>query len=258
MLPPGKQEQLNTFLAGLPEGVAAQLARVVEVDRLAGGKNLPHELLLDALRPKLLAVMERRLRSLDSHLAQIRAAGSADFHADALISALGESAALSDVIAGEVEILRQPKWSRRLAQARSALAQAAKIVLERAPMEIVAALPAAKIGGFGMGPQPIDLSHAPEPDKIARAMRYATVLNEARGPAAAGVFTADLETARRKTAERLKLLSEDLLRELHAARPGSRAEAERYLSATLELFALVLGEKDAESLRRRARLPAAS
>ena len=244
MLPPGKQEQLNTFLAGLPEGVAAQLARVVEVDRLAGGKNLPHELLLDALRPKLLAVMERRVRSLDSHLAQIRAAGSADFHADALIS--------------EVEILRQPKWSRRLAQARSALAQAAKIVLERAPMEIVAALPAAKIGGFGMGPQPIDLSHAPEPDKIARAMRYATVLNEARGPAAAGVFTADLETARRKTAERLKLLSEDLLRELHAARPGSRAEAERYLSATLELFALVLGEKDAESLRRRARLPAAS
>ncbi len=256
MLPPGKQEQLNTFLAGLPEGVAAQLARVVEVDRLAGGTGLPHELLLDALRPKLPAMIERRLRSLDSHLALIRAARSADFHADALISALRESAALSEAIAGEVEILRDPKWSRRLAQARTALAQAAKIVLERAPIEIAGALPAAKIGGFGTGPWPIDLSHAPEPDKIARAMCYATVLNEVRGAAAAGGFTVELETARRKTAEWLKPLSEDLLRELRAARPDSRAEAERYLSATFELFALVLGEKDAESLRRRAHLPA--
>ena len=53
MLSPEKSMLLQSFLRGLPEKSAAQLAMAVEVDRLSGGTLLPHELILDALRPSL-------------------------------------------------------------------------------------------------------------------------------------------------------------------------------------------------------------
>lgn len=53
MLSPEKSALLTSFLAGLPAQAAMKLAKAVEVDRLAGGKLLPHELILGALRPML-------------------------------------------------------------------------------------------------------------------------------------------------------------------------------------------------------------
>jgi len=53
MLSPEKSAQLKSFLGMLPSMAAAKLARAVEVDRLAGGKMLPHDMILDALRPAL-------------------------------------------------------------------------------------------------------------------------------------------------------------------------------------------------------------
>lgn len=44
---------LKSFLGSLPEQIAARLARAVEVDRLGDGKSLPHELILQSLRPSL-------------------------------------------------------------------------------------------------------------------------------------------------------------------------------------------------------------
>jgi hypothetical protein len=48
-----KIESLQAFLAALPASVAARLARAVEVDRLNDGKMLPHDLILEGLRPAL-------------------------------------------------------------------------------------------------------------------------------------------------------------------------------------------------------------
>src|SRR5947207_15954158 len=53
MLSADKQQLLSGFLGKLPEPVAARLAKAVEVDRLTGGKGLPHEEILGALRPQL-------------------------------------------------------------------------------------------------------------------------------------------------------------------------------------------------------------
>src|SRR5215469_17682973 len=53
MLTAQKAEQLHAFLASLPESLALRLAKAVEVDRLAEGKLLPHEMILDGLRPVL-------------------------------------------------------------------------------------------------------------------------------------------------------------------------------------------------------------
>jgi hypothetical protein len=59
MLTPEKTGLLQSFLGGLPERTAALLAKAVEVDRLNDGVGLPHQAILDGLRPVL-----RRCKSL--------------------------------------------------------------------------------------------------------------------------------------------------------------------------------------------------
>jgi len=53
MIAPDKAQMLRGFLGSLPQSLAARLAKAVEVDRLAGGASLPHDLILDGLRPVL-------------------------------------------------------------------------------------------------------------------------------------------------------------------------------------------------------------
>src|SRR5664279_1145531 len=53
MISPERTGLLKSFLAGLPEQIAARLAQAVEVDRLVDGKSLPHEMILEGLRPVL-------------------------------------------------------------------------------------------------------------------------------------------------------------------------------------------------------------
>ena len=53
MLSAQKAGVLQSFLGSLPPHVAQRLSRAVEVDRLADGKSLPHDLILDGLRPVL-------------------------------------------------------------------------------------------------------------------------------------------------------------------------------------------------------------
>ena len=53
MLPEDKTGVLKAFLGGLPGSAAGQLALAVEADRLMDGHVLPHEAILDGLRPVL-------------------------------------------------------------------------------------------------------------------------------------------------------------------------------------------------------------
>ena len=53
MLSPDKINLLQGFLGGLPAHLAHRLAKAVEVDRLAEGKLLTHDLILSGLRPVL-------------------------------------------------------------------------------------------------------------------------------------------------------------------------------------------------------------
>jgi hypothetical protein len=55
MLSAQKVGVLQAFLGSLPPHVAQRLSKAVEVDRLADGKSLPHDLILDGLRPVLRA-----------------------------------------------------------------------------------------------------------------------------------------------------------------------------------------------------------
>jgi hypothetical protein len=53
MIDLSKIQNLKAYLGALPESVAVRLAHMVEIDRLSGGKGLPHGELLDGLRPVL-------------------------------------------------------------------------------------------------------------------------------------------------------------------------------------------------------------
>ena len=53
MIQSDKARVLTAFLGTLPEEVALRLAKAVELDRLADGKVLPHDLILAGLRPVL-------------------------------------------------------------------------------------------------------------------------------------------------------------------------------------------------------------
>ena len=60
MISPEQNGMLKSFLGSLPEQIAVRLARAVEIDRLVDGTSLPHELILQSLRPSL-----RRLNGSD-------------------------------------------------------------------------------------------------------------------------------------------------------------------------------------------------
>lgn len=53
MMAAAKAQMLREFLGSLPESLAARLTKAVEVDRLSGGTSLPHDLILEGLRPVL-------------------------------------------------------------------------------------------------------------------------------------------------------------------------------------------------------------
>jgi hypothetical protein len=48
-----KMDLLRSFLGSLPRGAAGKVVRAVEIDRLNDGNVLPHELILESLRPSL-------------------------------------------------------------------------------------------------------------------------------------------------------------------------------------------------------------
>ncbi len=54
--------RLTKFLSGLPEMRSARLAHAVELDRARGGTGLPHDEILNALRPRLRRLYEARKR----------------------------------------------------------------------------------------------------------------------------------------------------------------------------------------------------
>jgi hypothetical protein len=196
---------------------------------------------------------------LDIYVKKIQAVRPMAFDdADALLANLAGFAELSSGIVKEFGIRRDGKWGQRLTKDRGAVAQVMEDLLERAPKDILGALPAAKAGGFGKSPKPLDLTRAPDPERIAKAMRYAQLMRHSKPFAVAASFSAKLNETIDETASVLRTHSEDILRELRAAAPETRATIDLHWAQMLELCALVLGEEETALLRRRARVPAAA
>ena len=196
------------------------------------------------------AVGELLFGDLDAYAAKICAVRPGDFDPNALVETLGAFAELSSGMVKELGIRRDGKWGQQLTKARGAVAQIMEGLVERAPKEILAAMPSGKAGG-GRGSKILDLSRAPDPEKTARAMRYAQLIAHSRPFAVAASFNAKLSGVLEDLTISLRLFGEELLKEVRAPQPG--AQLENNLEIVFGLCALILGEEETAFLRRRAR-----
>lgn len=261
MLSAAKAAALKDFLRQLPESAVGRLAAAVEADRLAGNTGLPHEVILDALRPKLavvelppVAAPERDpLDDLDAYAQTIRASRPADFDEHALIENLGVFAVLSGVLMREIGINPDDRRAQRLAKYRSSVADIMDGFMERAPRAILAALPVHKLGSFGLrNPRRLDLARAPDQEKVARAKRFAYLLVHAKPFALPLAFDGTFAPALEETVTALRRYGEDIAREVRVSIPETRAMSEAHLQVALELSAIVLGKQEADLIRRQS------
>jgi hypothetical protein len=199
-------------------------------------------------------VGELLFNDLDRYTQTITSMRPFNLDPDRLLEALGAFAELSSGMVKELGITRHGKWGQRLTTARAKVSDAMTVIVERAPKEILHALPGVRMVGFARGPRPLALGRPPDPETVARAVRYARVLAHAKPFAVAAAFNAKLGAALEQIVAVLRSMGEELLGELQAARPGTHAD--EYFAVLLELCTLLLGEEEATLLRRRARIRA--
>jgi hypothetical protein len=189
---------------------------------------------------------------IDAHLSVIRGARHPQFDADALAGAVAGFAELSMGIVKEVEMRRDGKWGQRLMKARAAVAETMEGFLEKAPREVLAALPTHRSGYTG-GPKAPDLARRPDLEKRERALNYAHLLIGCMPFASAASFGAALKTATEEVTNALRAYNEDILREMRSVEGEKRDHAESYFELAAALTSLFFSVEEGELLRRRGR-----
>jgi hypothetical protein len=190
---------------------------------------------------------------IEEHAVAVRAARQPQFEPDDLVTHIAAFATLSSGLVKEVEMRRSGKWGQRLLQDRAALAEVMDEYMERAPREMLAALPTIKIGNYSGGPRVPDLRQAPNPEKVERALRYAKLISGCKSFAAQGSFGAALADAQDEVATVLRTYCDDMLRELRSAEGERREHAEQYFALAADLTGFLLSPEEGEFLRRRGR-----
>jgi hypothetical protein len=192
------------------------------------------------------------LGDLDIHTNAIRAAKHPNFDPVDLAMHGREFSKISTGLVQEVELRRDGPWHTRLMKDRSQVAETMEGLMERAPREIIAALPVQKTGSYGGGPKAPDVSRAPDADKSERALRYARLVVACRPFAAAASFGAAQKDAYNEVCVHLKTYCDDIVREVRSDGP-KRAIAEQYFALAAEFTAILFSDEEAELLRRRGR-----
>lgn len=195
---------------------------------------------------------------LDSHVRKIQAVRLSDVDVDSLIADLESFADLSTGVVKELGIRRDGKWGLRLSKGRANVSVVLENLLKRAPREMMTGLPSAKGGVFARGPRANEMTQPVDPERVARAIRYARLMVLSKPFAAAAAFNAKLTEALDEAAESLREYSEDILRELRNEEPAARAVVEKHFAFLLDLYTMILGVEEASFLRRRARIQAQS
>jgi hypothetical protein len=114
------------------------------------------------------------------------------------------------------------------------------------------------MGSFAKNLKPLDLSRQPDPDRVAKAMRYAQLIVHSKPFAVAAAFSARLRETVDETAEMLRTYAEDLIRELRAGPSDTRTRMEEHWVLVISLCSLILGEQETDLLRRRGKVPTAA
>jgi hypothetical protein len=196
--------------------------------------------------------------AVEMHAAAILGAKPNQFGADGLLGHVEGFTTLSTGVAKEVELRRDGVWGQRLIKDRAAVAEVMDGFMDRAPREIMAALPMQKSGTGGAGPKVPDMSRGSDPEKSDRALSYARLIAGCRRFAAAGSFAASLKRADEEVATSLKSYNEDIVRELRHASDEKRENAGQFAAVATELTTILFSVEEGEFLRRRGRAAVSS
>jgi hypothetical protein len=175
-----------------------------------------------------------------------------DFDVGLVASLVSRFARLTSGLTKELGIKREGQWGQRLMKSRSTVSHAVEAMLERAPKEIMAALPVHRVGGFGSrGPRRPDVTKEPDLEKVARAERYAQLLNLTKPYSSQAAFTAASADAFEEVTSQLRTYCEEILTEVRASTPDQRARTEAHLGVAVRLAGQIFGPEEGELLRRR-------
>jgi len=211
-----KLRRLRSFLETLPEGLAARLAVLIEADKQAHAGTLPHDEILQALRPKL-----------DKYRA----------HGALAPSEIGQLAFEKGLT---------------LASDRRNLLQVIGALLEHAPHEIAKATPVVTLGSFSTT-HLADFSNPVSNERTALALRYARLIAGCRSDPVVSGLTTLRASAENDVVRRLRSYWKHVLAELSAAEPSRRGVVEQRLAVAIELMSVLAGREEADALVAKAK-----
>ena len=166
------------------------------------------------------------------------------FDADQLLDDARTFADLSSHIVKEIELKREGEWGKKLLAERVMIGKVMEGFMDRAPKEVIAALPTSKGTGG-------DFNKHPGSEKHEMALRYARLVAGSRSFAAAASFAAKQKATYDDLCTALKRYNEDVIKALKDDPQNPVANAQFQLCA--ELTAILFSDEEAELLRRRGR-----
>lgn len=170
-----------------------------------------------------------------------------------VLAAVETFAQISTGIVRELGIKRDGAWGKRLMAARGAMAEQMERLLGRAVRDITATLPMVRRSSFSLHARRMpDMTKHLDPQKAERAITLATIVGGARQHAMAGAFAGFLAEVEEKTVEALRHYTDEMFDELRTAEDSLTAQASDYVGHAVELSRLILGQEEAELIRRRA------
>lgn len=197
---------------------------------------------------------ELLFHDLEEYAFQIRAVRPPHFDVDILLRTLLRFTELSSAVVKEIEIRRDGRWGQNLLKDRVLVGEAMDAMMEKAPKEILGALPMHKSGSYGGGPRVPNIEHLPDhADKVERALRYAKLLVGCRHLAARASFGATHKDAADEVERELRVYNDDIVKLVRDTDEARRAKAEPFFHAAVNLTAILFSEEEADFLRRRAR-----
>jgi hypothetical protein len=253
------RQSYDTLMAQLPD--QAIYVPVIVMRRLAKPANV-----MEAL--KALARTESDAKVAETTLALAGDLLISDFEAKAKFLAgaqLGEAntnevlaqleqyTEMSAGLTQSLDIRREGRWGKRLVEARSKLSETMERRIEKIPDEIIGAFPITSAGSYAArgGPRP-NFGRWPDDAKIGRASNLAMFLGGSRWLAGKALFGVSHKAAVERISKFLVGYGDDLVGELKAGDPDALARCQAHLQALLRVTELVMGEQEADILRRRA------
>ncbi|MFP4003851.1 MAG: hypothetical protein ACLFV8_08755, partial [Alphaproteobacteria bacterium] len=195
-------------------------------------------------------VMEALFAELDAGAQFFRRLNTTFFDPVRVADALRAFTRRADGLAGAVP--EGGRWARRMAACRSDVAEKMEILMERAPRDIMAALPLHKIGRFGRVRRRPDISMPPDEAKSERALRMAKLLDSCRAHASGAAFKAAYSEAAADVREGLSEYAGALIEEMARHDAEFAASAQSWLDLVIRLTAHAAGPEEAGRLRRDA------